>query len=247
MNLKGNYGIYTISNEVTGDCYVGSTTVSFHNRRRDHFKNLRKGTHHSRKLQNAFNKYGEASFKFNPIECLDLEDVIPSLEQYWINMISPKYNMTLSVNMKGFKHSENTKLKISRVQGGRDFEVYKEGVRVGVYRTQRECAEYLGLRQSKISMCLLGKNNTHKGYKFKYVGEDFNFTPKAEKYWKSMVGIKRPLGTYAGKKVVDLDNQVCFYSVEDARKFHGIKRSKFDKILKNPKKYGLNIKEVKNG
>lgn len=235
MNLKETTGIYTITNKITGDCYVGSTTVSFYNRRRDHFKNLRKGSHHSIKLQRAFNKYGEESFKFEILQEIDIIDVIPSLEQYWMNLISPKYNMLLSVRRNGAKHTYETTLKMSRIHGGRDFQAYKDGILVGTYKMQKEACKDLGVQQSKISKCLSGERKHTKGYRFKYVGEDFKYfyADKQEKYWKSLKGRTVSVNKKRGTKIIDLDNQVCFYSIEDARKFRNMSRTKFDNLRKN--------------
>lgn len=55
--------IYKIVNSVNGKYYLGSTT-NLSKREKSHFWKLKKGKHHSIKLQNAFNKYGEAAFSF---------------------------------------------------------------------------------------------------------------------------------------------------------------------------------------
>lgn len=54
-------GVYLISNNVNGKCYVGST-VHLDQRRREHFSRLANNKHVNAHLQNAYNKYGrEAS------------------------------------------------------------------------------------------------------------------------------------------------------------------------------------------
>lgn len=58
-----NSGVYKIQNTINGKCYIGSAT-HFATRWATHRHALRKGTHHSRKLQNAWNKHGEESFIF---------------------------------------------------------------------------------------------------------------------------------------------------------------------------------------
>ena len=55
---------------MNGKKYVGSA-VNFKRRRRKHRKSLRKGTHHSPHLQNAWNKYGEDNFKFDVLEYVE--------------------------------------------------------------------------------------------------------------------------------------------------------------------------------
>lgn len=56
-------GIYIIENTITKKVYVGSSK-NMRKRELEHMADLRAGKHHSRKLQNAFIKYGEAAFVF---------------------------------------------------------------------------------------------------------------------------------------------------------------------------------------
>lgn len=50
-------GVYLISNNVNGKCYVGST-IHLDQRRREHFSKLANNKHINVHLQNAYNKYG---------------------------------------------------------------------------------------------------------------------------------------------------------------------------------------------
>lgn len=62
-------GIYAIINTVNGRRYVGSA-VNISDRVTLHKMSLRRGDHHSSKLQRAWMKYGERSFVFTPLlEC----------------------------------------------------------------------------------------------------------------------------------------------------------------------------------
>lgn len=72
-------GVYAIVNRRNGKRYVGSTGRSFRHRWSDHIKNLRRGTHHSRHLQSAWNNDGELTFEFivvltcSPADCIQHE------------------------------------------------------------------------------------------------------------------------------------------------------------------------------
>jgi group I intron endonuclease len=68
-------GIYKIQNLVTGKVYIGCS-YNIEKRWRSHLYMLRKGTHHSNKLQNSWNLYGEGNFKFEI-----LEGVSPSIDR----------------------------------------------------------------------------------------------------------------------------------------------------------------------
>lgn len=56
-------GIYRITNLLTDDHYIGSA-VSIARRWKEHKKILRGNRHHSKRLQNAWNTYGEDMFSF---------------------------------------------------------------------------------------------------------------------------------------------------------------------------------------
>lgn len=68
-------GIYAITHVESGKMYIGSA-VNIHRRRSVHFANLRAGSHHSAKLQHAWNKYGEMCFEFKPLLVCDKKDLI---------------------------------------------------------------------------------------------------------------------------------------------------------------------------
>jgi group I intron endonuclease len=116
-------GVYTITNLITNKVYVGSATKDFRIRWRIHLSNLRLNKHHSKYLQNSFNKYGESNFIFEILEeCLP--EFCLSTEQYWMNMLNVcnrkyGYNATpVAGNRSGFRFSEESKRKMSNSQKG---------------------------------------------------------------------------------------------------------------------------------
>lgn len=85
-------GIYYIQNTVNGLCYIGSS-VDVKNRIRSHFSNLLAGSHHSSKLQNAFNKYGVDSFIWGLCESVPKDnEALMEKEQIWIDALG-HYNI----------------------------------------------------------------------------------------------------------------------------------------------------------
>lgn len=60
------------------------------------------------------------------------------------------------------------KLLSSRVQGGRDFLVFKNGELIKEVSILNQFARENGLHSSAIHRCLIGKQKEHKGYTFKY-------------------------------------------------------------------------------
>ena len=85
-------GVYKITNTTNGKVYVGSA-VNFDTRWKEHIRELRKGTHHSSALQNAWNKYGEDNFQFSIIEeCERTRKVLLGREQYWMDTLDSVAN-----------------------------------------------------------------------------------------------------------------------------------------------------------
>jgi hypothetical protein len=105
--------IYKIENVVTHNLYIGSSS-DFIERQRRHRRDLRKGKHHSRYLQRAWNKYGEEAFLFSLLELCDEEDLLEREGIYLLNH-KPVYNMCPEAGSpRGKKSSEATKRKIGR-------------------------------------------------------------------------------------------------------------------------------------
>lgn len=115
-------GVYLISNNVNGKCYVGST-VHLDQRRREHFSRLANNKHINAHLQNAYNKYGREAFDFEILETIDIDDNIKDKllkrEQFWIDNLKPEYNILLVAGSNlGYRHTEETKKKISESTTG---------------------------------------------------------------------------------------------------------------------------------
>lgn len=115
---KSQRGVYCILNLANQRHYIGSSE-NLNGRMREHFNALKRGAHKNRKLQNAWNKYGSDAFRFDVIEVIPSGDIV-SAEQSWIDQTLPFYNLrrTAESNL-GFKHSDETKAKISRAHVGK--------------------------------------------------------------------------------------------------------------------------------
>lgn len=78
-------GVYLITNFVNSRVYVGSTTDSFGRRWYSHRYMLSRNKHGNTHLQNAWNKYGEDTFKFSIMEEMHDVELIYEREQHWID------------------------------------------------------------------------------------------------------------------------------------------------------------------
>lgn len=111
-----NTGIYLIKNNINGKVYVGSS-VNIKKRFAEHKRILKLNEHHSNKLQNAWNKYGELAFSFYIIQHSLKEDLL-IVEQYWIDFFDSSnlgYNCSKSAGspMSNRKHTKESKVKMS--------------------------------------------------------------------------------------------------------------------------------------
>lgn len=86
--------LYTITNVITGECYVGQTRQKTKVRWANHRVKLDNRTHHSKKLQTAWNSYGEDSFIFTEIFYAFNRHDLNACEIEVIKDVRPKYNMT---------------------------------------------------------------------------------------------------------------------------------------------------------
>ena len=75
-------GIYALYNIASGKIYIGQTR-NLARREYEHFRNLRKGKHHNKYLQRAFNHDGEQNFKFVIIEKCPIEE-LDKKERFYI-------------------------------------------------------------------------------------------------------------------------------------------------------------------
>lgn len=130
-------GIYKITCIPNSKVYVGSA-VNLAKRYREHWSALRSTRHRNRRLQNAWDKYGEAGFVFEVIE-LVLVSFLLEREQFWIDKLDSagrKKGLNLSPtagSALGVKYSDEARQKISDGRRGLKF---TDEARAGRSRSQ---------------------------------------------------------------------------------------------------------------
>lgn len=115
-------GVYAIVHLASGKLYVGSA-VNIARRWSIHCLHLSRNTHHSRRLQNAWNKHGKDAFVFVVVRFCPVADLI-SEEQRWLDETDAAgrhgYNSSPTAGSPlGVKHTLETRAKLSAAQRGR--------------------------------------------------------------------------------------------------------------------------------
>jgi group I intron endonuclease len=148
---KADIGIYCIKNTKNCHIYVGSS-VNLKRRWHDHKRNLKKNRHHSSHLQRAWNKYGAINFKFEILEEVDDINKLLEREQYFINSLNPKYNMSnIAGPSKIGEDNPSAKLNWGKVNEIR--KIYNEQ-----NITMTELSLKYGVDSSEISHVIFNKN-----------------------------------------------------------------------------------------
>lgn len=122
--LSGQSGIYQITCTANLVVYIGSA-INLPTRWSMHRYQLRNGKHASRRLQRAWNKYGEGAFVFDVLlvcckeELIEREqDALDQIGEFvgWRNMFN---TLRIAGSSFGYKHSEVTRAKMTAFQQSR--------------------------------------------------------------------------------------------------------------------------------
>ena len=169
----GKTGIYAIVNKVNDKFYVGSAIQQgkfrshsgFYTRWNKHLCVLRRNEHHSRYLQNAWNKYGEENFEFRILEFVEPEFCI-EVEQEYLDCAAPEllYNMCPTAgNSRGIKRSEEYKARLSELNGQPFSIVSPEGDLIEGNNLTK-FAQEIGVDVSGLNLVILSKSLHCKGW-----------------------------------------------------------------------------------
>lgn len=116
--LNNKSGIYCWYCKPSGNIYVGSA-VNLRARTSDYFQTSYIKNKKHLPIIRAMEKYGINNFSLIILEYTNKNNLIRS-EQYWIDFITPSYNiLTIAGNWSNHHHSEDAKLKISKYRTGK--------------------------------------------------------------------------------------------------------------------------------
>jgi group I intron endonuclease len=117
-------GIYIIKNVINNKVYIGSA-INISKRFSVHKSRLNRNDHHSKHLQNAWNKYGSENFTFDILEIIE-ENRLIEMEQIWMNFFVSYddefgYNICkVAGSAIGTKRTEESKIKMSKARVGKE-------------------------------------------------------------------------------------------------------------------------------
>ena len=184
-------GIYFITNTANGSGYIGSA-YNLHTRWHRHKSSAMRGVHHNIHFQNAWNKYGEDSFKYEIVEYCSIE-AIEEREQFWLDMFwtreecgvsgRPIYNICREARIctvtKGLPLTEERKKKISEKLKGREFSE-EHRAKIGLKHKGRVVSEEQKKRQSD---SMTGRTYTYErkvAHSLSHGGKPFTLTNGVE-------------------------------------------------------------------
>jgi len=230
-------GIYSINfkNNNKLKYYVGSAMIKgqqcksskgFWSRWRLHLCYLRKNKHHSKHLQNAYNKYGEKNLKFKILEFCNNKDIIIEREQYWINKLD-SYNQ--GYNILPFARSSIGKTVELNKNGKKIIQYSLSGQKLASFASAREVTRQLGFNYKNIHKVCIGENITHMNYVWRFENDSF------EKYRTvPKINVKK-------KKVKQYDKNMNFIkeynTITQAHKETNVTLSNISMCLRQQRKY----------
>ncbi len=163
-------GVYAIKCNTTEQCYIGAAT-SIRLRIARHLSVLKKGVHHSTKLQTAFQEYGIQDFSIEVIELIEEGDV--SLrESFWMekrNTVEKGFNMTtVCINYRKFSLSTDQIRKAVEPKCKSVMMFDLKGVYVCTFDSLTHAAKHVGTSTTNISGVCSGRLGYMKGHVFTY-------------------------------------------------------------------------------
>ena len=203
--------IYKATNVVTGEIYVGATTVSLQERINDHYNKATKNYGH--KFQNAIREYGFESFIWEQIDTGINTDELALKEKYYIQKFDSFHNGYNSDRGGGFKKTI--------------YQYNLTGELESTFQSLEEASKSSSISEDSISHACVGDRKTSNGFYWTYTS---TFDLK-EDYRKKKV-IQYDL---EGELVKVFD------SISDASKASGVNKSSIAKCCRGERKKAGNF------
>lgn len=114
-------GIYKITNTINNKFYIGSS-VNLTRRKAEHKYRRKLNIIHNSAIRSAVLKYGEDNFIFEILETVDCKSKLQNLEQYYIDLLNPDYNIRkFAQSNRGIKCSESQLQHLRTINLGKKY------------------------------------------------------------------------------------------------------------------------------
>jgi group I intron endonuclease len=199
FNKLGMICIYKIQSLIKPDrLYIGSS-VNFKERQRIHLRDLALNKHHSPKLQNHYNKYGESDLKFSVLLGCERGYLLKT-EQYFLDLLNPYFNVCqIAGSPLGRKVSVKTKEKQRIKMKGK--EPWNKGKKMSQEHIDINSKSHLGQIVSNETRLKMSKKR--KGVLFTELHK--------ERISKGQLGKKRPPLSAEQKKKISISLKKMYY------------------------------------
>jgi group I intron endonuclease len=151
--MKNEYVIYKATNIITNIVYIGATTKSIEERRKDQIKKSKQGV--TRKVYKAISTYGIEAFKWEQIDTAITTNELAKKEKEYI----------LEYNSKEQGYNSDS-------GGGIQKTVYQYNISTGVlvnkYSNLTDASATVGLNKQDLSTVCLSVNKASKGFYWTY-------------------------------------------------------------------------------
>jgi group I intron endonuclease len=153
MSKKFNYVIYKAQNKLTSEVYIGATTISMEERKKDHLKKSKKGKSYA--FQNAIATHGPDAFRWEKVDYATTIDELAQKEKAYIL----KYNS----KEDGYNQSEGGEIQKSVYQ----FDV-STGILINKYSSLSVAGATVNLTKQDLSKVCLSVNKLSNGFVWTY-------------------------------------------------------------------------------
>jgi group I intron endonuclease len=238
LEVKKCPGVYSIKNLINNKVYVGRTS-NLKERKYGHFQKLKTNKHPNKKLQYAFNKYGDTNFIFEVLSYCSREESCDK-EIWWItelDAIKNGYNVTKGGN--GIvEFTEFTKRKLSKnnartwlgkkgdenPNSKKCYQYDLEGNFIKEYISIREACEINRYSYESVCKCLKGIVRRHKKNQwfYAYMGEKINPYKKFEGKWKGVKGKDHHCSVEIYQYSIDGDFIKKWDAINDISRYYNI-------------------------
>jgi group I intron endonuclease len=153
MSKKFNYVIYKAQNKLTSEVYIGATTISMEERKKDHLKKSKKGKSYA--FQNAIATHGPDAFRWEKVDYATTIDELAQKEKAYIL----KYNS----KEDGYNQSEGGEIQKSVYQ----YDV-STGILINKYSSLSVAGATVNLTKQELSKVCLSVNKLSNGFVWTY-------------------------------------------------------------------------------